>query len=45
MHQATRGNDRDDARPERHLIVDEDDVGALARGQNAAVSQAGRAGG
>jgi hypothetical protein len=45
MHQASRGHDGDDTRPQRHPVIDEDDVGTLAGGENAAIGEAGGAGG
>ena len=35
--------DRDDPRPQRHGVVDQNDVGALSRGEHAAIGEAGGA--
>ena len=44
MHQTSGGNDRDDARPQWHFVIDKDDVGALPSSEHAAVGEAGGAG-
>ena len=33
MHQPSGDDDRDDSRPQRQLVIDQDDVGALAGGE------------
>jgi hypothetical protein len=42
MHQPSGGNDGDDARPQRQLVIDEDDIGAASFGDNAAISKSCR---
>src|SRR5258708_38348121 len=39
MNQASCGDDRDSARPERHCVIDEDDIGTAAFRENAAIGK------
>jgi Fe-S cluster assembly ATPase SufC len=43
VRQPTGGNDRNDSRPQRHPVIDEDDVGAPALCESAAICEPRRA--
>ena len=44
MHQSSGRDDRDNTRPQRHLVVDHKNIGAPPLGENAAVVQVSGAG-
>ena len=44
MNQASRGDDADDTWPQRHFVIDENDIGAPAFGMDTPIGQAGGAG-
>jgi len=39
MNQTSCGDDRDNARPQRHFVIDEDDIGTAAFRENAAIGK------
>src|SRR5258705_11343137 len=39
MNQTSWGDDRDNARPQRHFVIDEDDIGTAAFRENAAIGK------
>ena len=45
MNQTSCGDDRDNARPQRHFVIDEDDIGTAAFRENAAIGKTGGPGG
>ena len=44
MNQTSCGDDRDNARPQRHFVIEEDDIGTAPFRENAAIGQARRPG-
>jgi len=44
MNQTSCGDDRDNAGPQRHVIVNQDDIGAIALSQDSAIDQTRRPG-
>jgi hypothetical protein len=44
VHQSSRRDHRNDSRPQRHRVIDQDDVGALSRGERAAIGETRGAG-
>ncbi len=41
MNEAAAGDHRDDAGPQRPFVIDEDEIGAASRADNAAIGKVG----